>query len=269
MRRSSDLDLLGLHQQHHEIATMRSYASTRRHLFRHAAGLCLPCATAGLATAQPATSPHGFAAYGAFRNLMQRRDFAPKVTLERLRADNVTEAVGALADLRGEVTIIDGRSVVSLGPCPECSTNADSACLAAVARVSRWTSEVVTQDIVGRDLRGYVAERATANGVDLGAPFPFRFRGSLLNVLMHVNGGPDPRFTGHGSLAPMAMSDLYREAVLEGDVVGFHASASMVGIISHAGDPLHCHWVSPSRDATAHLDDFGLRAGGTLSFPSQ
>jgi hypothetical protein len=65
----------------------------------------------------------------------------------------------------------------------------------------------------------------------------------------------------------MAMSDIYREAVLVGDVVGFHASAGMVGVISHAGDPPHCHWVAPGRDATAHLDGFGLKAGETLHFP--
>ena len=119
-----------------------------------------------------------------------------------------------------------------------------------------------------RDLRGFIADRARANNVDPGAAFPFRFRGTLRDVLMHVNGGPDPRFTGHGSVAPMAISDLYREERIEGEVVGFHASADMVGIISHAGDPLHCHWVSPARDATAHLDEFGLVGGGTLSFPA-
>ncbi len=139
--------------------------------------------------------------------------------------------------------------------------------LLVAARIACWRGEAVPQDVPERDLRGFIAERARANGVDLGAVCPFRFRGILRDVLMHVNGGPDARFTGRGSIAPMAVSDLFREARLEGDVVGFHTSANMVGIISHAGDPLHCHWVSPARDATAHLDEFGLVAGGTLSFP--
>jgi hypothetical protein len=199
---------------------------------------------------------------------MQRRDFTPKVELARLRAEGVTEAVGALSELRGEVTVIEGREVISLGPCEGCGPAPASAALLVAARVSRWRSETVPLDVPEHALRGFIAERARANGIDLGAAFPFRFRGTLQDVVMHVNGGSDPRFTGHGSPVPMAVADLFRESRLEGEVVGFHASADMVGIISHAGDPLHCHWVSPARDATAHLDEFGLVAGGTLSFPT-
>lgn len=199
---------------------------------------------------------------------MQRRDFGPKVELARLRAEGVTGAVGVLSALRGEVTVIDGREVVSLGPCEGCGPVPDTAALLVATRVTRWRSEPVPHDVPERDLRGFIAERARANNVDLGAAFPFRFHGMLRDVLMHVNGGPDPRFNGHGSIAPIAISDLYREERIEGDVVGFHASANSVGIISHAGDPLHCHWVSPARDATAHLDEFGIAGGGRLSFPA-
>jgi len=243
---------------------------SRRRFLDGAGTLCLGCLAVGGAAAQPATAtaPGGVVAHGAFRNLMQRRDFTPKMEFARLRAEGVTEAVGALSELRGEVTVIDGREIISLGPCADCGPAAGSATLLVAARVSRWRSETVPQDVPERALRGFIAERARANGIDLGAAFPFRFRGTLQDVLMHVNGGPDPRFTGHGSPAPMAVADLFREARLEGEVVGFHASADMVGIISHAGDPLHCHWVSPARDATTHLDEFGLVAGGTLSFPT-
>lgn len=240
---------------------------SRRRFLRDAAILCAGCVAGGAASAQPA-APHGFVAHGAFRDLVQRRDFTPKVALSRLRADAVTEAVGVLSGLRGEVTVIEGRQVISLGPCPACAPAPDSAALLVTARVTQWRSETVSQDVPERALRAFVAERAQANGVDLGSAFPFRFRGVLSDVLMHVNGGPDPRFSGHGSPVPMAISDLYREARLEGELVGFHASPGMVGVISHAGDPIHCHWVSPARDATAHLDEFGLVAGGTLSFPA-
>lgn len=242
---------------------------SRRRFLQGAGTLCLGCLAAGGASAQPATAtaPGGVVAHGTFRTLMQRRDFTPKVELARLRAEGVTEAVGALSELRGEVTMIDGREVVSLGPCAGCSPAAESATLLVATRVSYWRSETVPQDVPKRALRGFVAERARANGIDPGAAFPFRFRGTLQDVLMHVNGGPDPRFTGHGSPVPMAVAALFREARLEGEVVGFHASADMVGIISHAGDPLHCYWISPAHDATAHLDEFGLAAGGTLSFP--
>jgi hypothetical protein len=111
---------------------------------------------------------------------MQQRDYTSKVTLQRLRDDGVTEAVGALTHVRGEVTIIDGHTVMALGPSPGCSTTVDSTCLVAAARVARWSSEPVTEDVPDDRLRSFIAARAGVSGLDLGAAFPFRFRGSRL-----------------------------------------------------------------------------------------
>jgi hypothetical protein len=240
---------------------------SRRKLPRRAALLCLACPVAGRASAEAAGPPFGFAAHGAFRDLVQRRDYAPKIELAALDAAGVTEAVGALSGLRGEVTLIEGRRVVSLGPCPDCGKAPDSACLLAAAKVARWQARAVPADVPAESLRGFIAAEARAAGLDPARPFPFRFSGSLTAVAMHVHGRPNPGFTGHGSSVPMADGDSWLHARLDGEVVGFHASADMVGVISHAGDPLHCHWVSPGRERTAHLDAFGLAAGGRLLMP--
>ena len=236
-------------------------------LSRRAVLVCAAClSSANAARAQ--ARPFGFAAHGAFHNLVQRRDYDPKVTFADLDANGTSEAVGALSGLRGEITLIEGRRVVSLGPCPGCGPAPDSACLLASARVARWRQEPVAEAVPEPGLRPFLAARARAAGLDAAQPFPFRLRGELTDVHMHVHGQPNPAFAGHGSAEPMAFGDIWRGGRLAGEVVGFHASPDMVGIISHAGDPLHCHWVSPGRDATAHLDAFGVAAGSTLLLPA-
>jgi hypothetical protein len=235
-------------------------------LSRRAVLVCAACLAPAAPRAQ--ARPFSFAAHGAFRNLVQRRDYETKVTFAELATAGTTEAVGALSGLRGEITLIEGRRVVSLGPCPGCGPAPDSACLLASARVARWREEPVAEAVPEAALRPFLAARARAAGLDTAQPFPFRLRGELTDVHMHVHGQPNPAFAGHGSAEPMAFGDIWRGVRLVGEVVGFHASPDMVGIISHAGDPLHCHWVSPARDATAHLDEFGVAAGSTLLLPA-
>jgi alpha-acetolactate decarboxylase len=51
--------------------------------------------------------------------------------------------------------------------------------------------------------------------------------------------------------------------------VGFYAPPSLQGVVTHAGDPFHYHWVNTSRTETAHLDAFGMKAGAELILPAK
>ena len=57
-------------------------------------------------------------AYGALRQIFHENDLSGKVSLSDLLPDPDLYAVGALSDLRGEVTIVGGRTYLSypLGP---------------------------------------------------------------------------------------------------------------------------------------------------------
>jgi len=91
-------------------------------------------ADAGLHTLR---QPYDIESFGAFRMLILAGDFSPKVSLGTATAKQPTTGVGAVAGARGEITIHDGKLVVSYGneeahPAPE----AEKAALLTIGKVS-------------------------------------------------------------------------------------------------------------------------------------
>ena len=219
-----------------------------------------------------ASGPFGFAVHGAFRNMMQRQDFAAKVQLRTIIQGGATDAVGAVEGLRGEITAIDGKLLLSYGtPCASCvHPGQEHATLLASAKVPGWLPPIiVSADLSGQALDAFIMARAEAAGLDLAKPFPIRLTGALIDVKMHVVSAANPNFKGHGSGHPMAEQVVSVHAQLDGDVVGFYAPKSLQGIITHPGDPFHYHWVDAARTRTTHLDAFGVASGTRLLLPKQ
>ncbi len=59
--------------------------------------------------------PFGFKAYGAYQKMITEQNYAPVLQLNDVVAGRVTDAVGAVSGLRGEISMIDGRLIVSYG----------------------------------------------------------------------------------------------------------------------------------------------------------
>jgi acetolactate decarboxylase len=202
--------------------------------------------------------------------MMQFKDYASKIALAHVKSMGSTHAVGALSDLRGEITMIDGRFVVSYGGgCNACSPpHSETATLLATARVAEWSRPIALESALsGVQLEAFIVAQARAAGLDMTKPFPVRLKGNLTDVSMHVIEAPNEAFTGHGSRVHMAKQDDFRHATLPGEVVGMYAPPSMQGILSHPGDPFHFHWVDMERTRTAHLDGFGMEKGSELILP--
>lgn len=236
----------------------------------------------GAATAQhkPATgspgategAPFHVNIYGAYRNLIQKQDHSAKVQLRTAMQSGATEAVGAASGLRGEITAIDGKLLVTYGtPCPSCGhPGEDHATLLVTARVAAWRPALaLPADLIGKDLDAFIIARAKEAGLDLGKPFPVRIKGTLIGVKMHVLRAPNPGFTGHGSSHPMADQENIEAARLDGEVVGMFAPDTAQGTIGHPGEPFHYHWVDTGRTRTAHLDAFGMARGAELTLPER
>lgn len=207
---------------------------------------------------------------GAFRSMVQKQDYSPKIQLHMIIRQGATEAVGAVAGLRGEITAIDGRLLVTYGtPCPGCAQAGDAhATLLASASIRAWYEPVpLPRALVGKDLDEFIVDRAKAAGLDVGKPFPVRLKGQLISVRMHVVRSPNAGFTGHGSAHPMADQEDIAAEYIDGDVVGFYAPGTLQGIITHPGESFHYHWVDIARTRTAHLDAFGMAEGAMLMLP--
>lgn len=222
--------------------------------------------------AQSAEYPFGFKAYGVFSRMITQRNYLAVVALNDTVARHATDAVGALSGLRGEISMIEGRLIVSYGvdcgaACPAAA--AETATLLATASAQHWRPVPIDKDLDAKALEAFIREQAKANGLDDSKPFPFRINGAITDFVMHVNAAPNPRFKGHGSFDEMAVTGLAKGPRLAGSVVGFYAPPALQGVITHGGDYFHSHYVDEQRTMTAHLDSFGVAAGSTLMLPSQ
>jgi hypothetical protein len=115
-----------------------------------------------------------------FRGLILAGDFTPKVNLQGVMAKHPTTGVGAVADARGEITIYDGKLVVSYGKdaarqVPE----AETAALLAVGTVAGWQTLTVERDVAPEEVETFLAHAAIAHGLKPDVSFPFHIRGTL------------------------------------------------------------------------------------------
>jgi hypothetical protein len=242
-------------------------------------GFALAGALAVLATgpAAPQMQPAGDAAthtlqqtydvetFGAFRNIMISGDFIARVRLDTVMAKHPTIGVGALADALGEITICDGRLVVSYGNVPPSNSASEAAALLATARVDGWQGVPVENDVPPDEVEPFIAVAARTHGIDPTVSFPFEVRGNIGPYVMHVNAGPTNG--EHGMDMRMAVTVQDKGDRLDGVVAGLYASLALIGIATHGIERTHAHWVSPDMTKTAHLDRWGLKAGAYLLLP--
>lgn len=224
------------------------------------------------AGSQSAEYPFGFKAYGEFRSMIAQRNYLAVVALKDAVDGRATDAVGAVSGLRGEISMIEGKLIVSYGAdcgtaCP--SAASETATLLATATARTWRSVPIGKDLDANAVETFIREQAKANGLDETKPFPFRINGAITNFVMHVNAAPNPRFKGHGSFDEMAVTGLAKGPRVAGSVVGFYAPPALQGVITHMGEFFHSHYVDAQRTATAHLDTFGIAAGSTLMLPRE
>jgi len=224
------------------------------------------------APAPSAEVPFGFKAYGVFSRMITQRNYLPVVALKEATDGRATDAVGAVSGLRGEISVIEGKLIVSYGvdcgaSCP--AATSETATLLATASAQHWRAVAIDKDLDAKVTETFIRAQAKASGLDETKPFPFRINGAITDFVMHVNAAPNPRFKGHGSFDEMAVTGLTKGPRLAGSVVGFYAPPALQGVITHMDDYFHSHYVDEQRSTMAHLDSFGVAAGSTLMLPKQ
>jgi hypothetical protein len=228
--------------------------------FRIALTFAAILVSAQIAQAQ-SPPPYGIATFGEFRKMAMQRDYGAKATLATVVANGATEGVGAVTDARGEVTIVDGKAIVSYGKeTDHRPPAAETAMLLATATVRDWQEVPVGSDVKPTEIESFLADQAKARGIDPEKSFPFRLRGTVTAYVMHVTTGPG---SGHPPLA----QDTQKGDALTGLVVGLYVAPQLVGVATHPGERTHSHWVSDDRTKTTHLDAWGIKSGAVLLLP--
>lgn len=244
--------------------------------------LCLSIYVPGYCQNHPhasamATVPQGpfqIESFGSAREMMHRQDHAVKVRLKDVLSKDNVYAIGAVTGLKGEISVVNGKALVSIGTRtgqePLVGSPSDvGATLLVSAVVTSWLEIDIEKDLDGKELRQFILDTAKEHGLSTDQPFPYMIDGKLRNYSMHTLAGVNPKFGGHGSGQQMAEQFDQSGEMISGKVLGFYSAHSLSGVISHPGEFFHDHFVGKGDEFTSHLESFEIARGSHLLIPME
>jgi len=235
--------------------------------------LLAPPAT-GAAADGPAQAAAGeITVYGTLREMMHQGRTDARVTLDALLPDPALVAVGALADLAGEITVVGGTAYLSY-PDGDSKVRTEvstapvaGAALLVASQVPAWTNVRTEEPILFEDLDDAVARLAARAGVGNRKRFPFMMTGDLEDLRWHV---VDSRRLPEGpSTHEDHQAASVRAAVKNGPatLIGFYSGHDQ-GIFTHMNSKTHVHCVVDEPLSSGHVDHVVIPAGTIVSFPA-
>lgn len=238
-----------------------------RKIFFTAFVLCL-----SLAVSVASDTSFDVTAYGNFKKMKHTGDASGKVTLLSVSRSGGIYGVGALADLRGEILVWDGKVLVTPGESDTGSTrpatSKDQATLLVTARVKEWFEVQIHHDMTQQEFERFVIDSANSTRININRAFPFIVRGEVTDYTWHVvtsavkrNDGGAQHRQGH------ANNRSFSGPKTTGKLVGFYSAEKLEGVISHPGERFHVHYADDDLKISGHLDSFGIGGGSVLLLP--
>ena len=208
---------------------------------------------------------------GALRPMLHEGKTGAVVKLSRLLPDDALYAVGALAGLTGEVTVVGGNVYLSYGkeqrPAAEMAENSEAeAALLVSARVPAWRLMKTDAMIQFENLDDEITALATQAGMDVNGRIPFVVEGRVRELEWHVLSGPPPADASEDHEDHLENATAFRLPTAQATLVGFY-SPSDEGVFTHMGSKTHVHVVAGTPPATGHVDHVIVLPGATVKFP--
>jgi len=232
--------------------------------------------------------------WGAMREVLREGHTEGRVELAEVIGP-YTVAVGALAGLRAEITVVGGTTHLAevvdpdqagdgapgLGDNPVLDDNpilndnpvrqlrvrqpvaGDEATLLVLADVTTWSEHALPTVLGLAELEASVRAIAALNEIDVTQPFPFRVEGTAGSVRLHVLDRSCPIADPQGP-QPWRFAGTREPVVL----VGFHAM-NADGTLTHHGQNSHTHVVVTERGVSGHLDSIEFLPYARLFLPER
>lgn len=211
--------------------------------------------------------------HGALRAMFHQGEIGEKVKLDALLPDADLYAVGALAELAGEITVIDGRAYLSYPEGEkqartESSSESDAgATLLVATRVAEWSRQPVDAAIPFEKIGDEIGRLAQQAGLSLDGRIPFLLEGEFEELRWHVVDGK--RLAGGGDSHEdhlAAAANLSRERTAA-TLIGFYSKKDG-GVFTHMGSTTHIHCVVNDPLSAGHVDHVVIPVGATIGFPA-
>jgi alpha-acetolactate decarboxylase len=226
------------------------------------------------ATVAWAAEPFAIQAWGNFKHMSHTGNTDGVVKLSALGNAQGTYGVGAVAGMRGEILLWDGKMLVSRGHSTRGETSpataTDEAVLFVRAKVDAWQEVPVASNMAQKEFEAFVVASAKKLGIDSDKAIPFAVRGEQMNVVWHVVTGAAPASGHHGSGTHdqgHAQARMFRESAASGTLLGFYTGAALEGIASHPGERFHVHYANPDYSVSGHVDEYRVPKGAVLMLP--
>ncbi|MCO6429926.1 MAG: acetolactate decarboxylase [Deltaproteobacteria bacterium] len=216
--------------------------------------------------------------YGKMHEVLGKGNHEGRVLLREIAKKPHFFGVGALEQLSGEVTIVDGKIITSrVGEKGKVETSEEAgenekAALLIGAYVPSWNEPKATGPLSAGALDDHIAKEAKNVALDTSEPFVFRIEGELVGVKMHVVHGACPI---HARLKDSEIPSTQKPYMTQiekgqGTIIGVFATDA-VGNITHPATASHMHVImedpATGKKMTGHLEEVGLGEGATLQLP--
>ena len=210
--------------------------------------------------------------HGALRAMLHEGKTDAAVSLSTVLPDPDLFALGALAGLAGEVTVLGGTAYLTYPQGTDqartemaASSDAGAALLVA-ARVPDWRTVRMSSGTSFAELDEAIAKLAESVGWGADARYPFLMEGEFEALRFHVIDGTRLPAGGgaHGDHATASVQLERPRAAAR--VLGFYSPRDE-GIITHMGSRTHLHCVLEEPLASGHVDHLVVPAGTAVRFP--
>jgi hypothetical protein len=214
----------------------------------------------------------GLETFGALRAMLHEGAVDEVVNLAALLPDSSLYAVGALSELRGEVTVIAGQAYYSYpdGEVGQRSVTpedpAEGAALLVISRVKAWRPVKLERAVSFANLDLVIGNLAARAGLPADLPFPFLIQGEVEDLRWHVIDGS--KLQGGGSSHEEHMATAVKGSLprTEALLIGFHSTAHH-GVFTHMGSSTHIHCIVEEPFVAGHVDHVILPAGTIVGIP--
>ncbi len=215
----------------------------------------------------------GLETFGSLRAMLHEDAVEAAVEIAALLPDSSLYAVGALSELRGEVTVIAGQAYFAYpdGAGGQRDENpedpSEGAALLVLSRVKAWRPVTLEHAISYENLDLAIGNLAARAGLPADRPFPFLIQGEVEELRWHVVDGSKLQGSGASHEEHMATAvkgSLPRTRAL---LLGFHSSSGH-GLFTHMDSDTHIHCVIDDPFLTGHVDHVILPAGTVVGFPA-